>query len=102
MNLELSKVNEIIECFERVTPYYLSDGKISYREGCKYKLISTEEVEPFREEQGENGRTDYVFEISQDLYVKVICIGDSYGDYLYTTIRFVQPETKTVIYYEPV
>lgn len=102
MNLELSKVNEILEHFERATPYYLSDGKISYRENCKYKLISAEEVKPFREEQSENGRKDYVFEITQDLYVKVICMANSYGDYSYTTIRFVQPETKTVIYYEPV
>ncbi len=100
--LSASQVNEILEEFEGAAPDFLRKGQTGYSVNSKYELVSATVVSPFTESQGENGQEEFVFKIDEELYLKVICYSDSYGEYTHNIIRFVSPQTKTINVYEPV
>jgi len=95
MQLDLKEVNEILEYFENVEPYYLDKGQIDYKTGLKYELIEKVLVKDHMELSGYNGQTDYIFKINDSLYIKVSHISDSYGDFKSTSVRFVVPKEVT-------
>ena len=97
-----SQVNELLAEFEDVPPDFLRRGQTGYGVNSKYELVASTVVSPFTESQGENGQEEFVFKIDEELYLKVICYSDSYGEYTHNIIRFVNLQTKTVNVYEPV
>lgn len=102
MQLELSQVNEILEYFAEATAYNLEHGNISYNKKNKYESVSKEIVNQYRESQGEEGQIDFVFKITDELYVRVSCMADSYGKRTHNIIKFVKPEEKLVTVYESI
>lgn len=102
MQLELSQVNHILEYFANASSYHLERGNISWGKKNDYELVSKEVVNQYRESQGEEGQIDFVFKITDELYVRVSCMADSYGNETHNIIKFVKPEEKLVTVYESI
>lgn len=102
MQLELSQVNHILEYFANADSHNLEQGNISWGKKNDYELVSKEVVNQYRESQGDEGQIDFVFKVTDELYVRVSCMADSYGQETYTRIKFVKPEQKLVTVYESI
>jgi len=102
MQLELSQVNEILEYFANVSSSHLEKGNIDWNKKNDYELISKEVVNQYRELEGYDGQIDFVFKLTDSLYVKVSCMADSYGNETHNIIKFVKPEEKLVTVYESI
>lgn len=89
--LDVQKINSILE------------NLCSYELGRKFKKVYESESKNFYDEksQGEEGERVLVFDVGEDLFLKVIETSNSYGEELgIKTVKFVQQFEKTIKVYE--
>ena len=101
MQLEISKVNEILTQAYKITLGYNKDQ--FYGVPPEWKFIQGVADKYWKEEeQGIEGEYNCIFKV-EDLFVKLTFFTNSYGQRLeFNQVQFVKPITKTVEDYESI
>lgn len=89
--LDVQKINSILE------------NLCTYELGRKFKKVYESESKNFYDEksQGEEGERTLIFDVGEDLFLKVIETSNSYGEESgISSIKFVEEKSKTVKVYE--
>lgn len=102
MQLDLKTVNDVLEYFSKAQSYHLDVGRINFDDVLKYELIERIYISEHIESQGHEGQTDYVFKITDGIYVKVSILSNSYEEETQVKIKFCKPVVKQVTQYESI